>query len=111
MEEKQNSTPTPYQEIANPITDKNVKQNTNKLREMARHGRLDFWAEMSKNISWFEEWETILDDSNAPFYKWFNDGRINASYNCVDRHINGWRKNKAAIIFEGDRGDTRVLTY
>jgi acetyl-CoA synthetase len=70
-----------------------------------------FWAEMSKNISWFKDWNTILDDSEAPFYKWFNDGKINASFNCVDRHITSWRKNKAAIIFEGDLGDTRVLTY
>ncbi|MDO9534406.1 MAG: acetate--CoA ligase [Bacillota bacterium] len=111
MKEKQNNTPVPYQEIANPITDKTVKQNTNQLREKARHGRLDFWSEMSKNISWFEEWNTILDDSKAPFYRWFNDGKLNASFNCVDRHISGWRKNKAAIIFEGDRGDRRVLTY
>ena len=111
MKDNQNCTPTPYQQVTNPITDKRIKQNTDQLREMAQHDRLDFWAEMSKNISWFKDWNTILDDSEAPFYKWFNDGKINASFNCIDRHISSWRKNKAAIIFEGDLGDTRVLTY
>lgn len=97
--------------VINPVLDKEAKQTADKLRAMAQSERLSFWGEMSKDISWFKEWNTIIDEKNAPFFSWYNDGKLNASYNCVDRHISGWKKNKAAIIFEGELGDTRVLTY
>ncbi|CAI8031917.1 Acetyl-coenzyme A synthetase [Geodia barretti] len=58
-----------------------------------------------------QPWETILDWSDAPFAKWFVGGQLNASYNCIDRHLNGPRKNKAAIIWEGEPGDWQVYTY
>ena len=71
-----------------------------------------FWGEQAANLDWFKKWDKVLeaDFANAK-HKWFLGGKINVSYNCVDRHLKTWRKNKAAIIWEGDPGDTRVLTY
>ena len=69
-----------------------------------------FWAEIAADLHWFKKWDKVLE-WNEPFAKWFTGGRINISYNCLDRHLSGWRKNKAAIIWEGEPGDTRTLTY
>ena len=69
-----------------------------------------FWAEQAQAIDWFKPWDKVLE-WNAPWAKWFVGGELNASYNCVDRHLKTWRRNKAAIIFEGEPGDSRVLTY
>ena len=69
-----------------------------------------FWAEQAESLDWFKKWNSVLSGSE-PFWKWFDGGKINASYNCLDRHLTGPRKNKAAIIWEGEPGDTRVLTY
>lgn len=81
------------------------------LYEKAAADRLAFWADEAENLDWFKKWEKVLDDSNPPFFKWFVGGKINACYNCVDRHVKTWRRNKAAIIFEGEPGDSQVLTY
>ncbi len=70
-----------------------------------------FWAKMAGELDWSRKWDRVLDDSNPPFYKWFEGGKINASYNCLDRHLGTWRKNKAAIIWEGEPGESRTLTY
>ena len=72
--------------------------------------RLGFWAKQAERLTWFEPWTEVLD-WKPPFAQWFVDGKLNAAYNCVDRHLNSWRRNKAAIIFEGENGDSRVLTY
>ncbi len=69
-----------------------------------------FWADHASELEWSRPWERVLE-WNPPFAKWFTGGRINVSANCLDRHITTWRKNKAAIIWEGEPGDTRVLTY
>jgi len=69
-----------------------------------------FWAEQAETLSWFKKWDTVLT-WKEPHCKWFEGAKINASYNCIDRHLAGPRKNKAAIIWEGEPGDTRVLTY
>ncbi len=70
-----------------------------------------FWDEYAKEkIDWFTPYTKVLDESNAPFYKWFVGGTMNVSYQCVDRHLSS-RKNKAAIIFEGDNGDQQIITY
>lgn len=81
------------------------------LYEKAAADRLAFWADEAENLDWFKKWDKVLDDSNPPFFKWFVGGKINACYNCVDRHVKTWRRNKAAIIFEGEPGDSQVLTY
>jgi acetyl-CoA synthetase len=70
----------------------------------------DFWAEAAARLDWFKPWDKVLE-WDAPQAKWFVGGQLNASYNCVDRHNASWRRNKAAIIWEGEPGDTRVLTY
>ncbi|VTT98311.1 acetyl-coenzyme a synthetase : Acetyl-coenzyme A synthetase OS=Singulisphaera acidiphila (strain ATCC BAA-1392 / DSM 18658 / VKM B-2454 / MOB10) GN=acsA PE=3 SV=1: AMP-binding: AMP-binding_C [Gemmataceae bacterium] len=69
-----------------------------------------FWAEQAKSLHWFKPWSQVLDWSNAPHAKWFVGGQINASDNCIDRHLAA-RGNKAAIVFEGEPGDSRTLTY
>jgi acetyl-CoA synthetase len=69
-----------------------------------------FWAEIAGELDWFRPWDKVLEWSE-PFAKWFVGGRLNISHNCLDRHLTGWRKNKAAIIWEGEPGDTRTLTY
>ncbi len=69
-----------------------------------------FWAKQAENLHWFKKWDTVLE-WKEPHAKWFVGGEINASYNCLDRHIGTWRKNKAAIIWEGEPGEIRTLTY
>ncbi len=69
-----------------------------------------FWASEAERLHWFERWHTVLD-WKAPWAKWFVGGKLNVTYNCVDRHANGPRRNKAAFIWEGEPGDTRILTY
>ncbi len=71
-----------------------------------------FWARMAEELAWFKKWDRVLNDDTPPFYKWFEGGKINASYNCLDRHLDTWRKNKAAIIWEGEPyGERRMVTY
>src|SRR5688500_8819396 len=69
-----------------------------------------FWAKQAEDLSWFRKWDTVLE-WNEPFAKWFVDGKINIAHNCLDRHLNTWRKNKAAFIWEGEPGEQRTLTY
>ena len=70
-----------------------------------------FWAELAeKELDWFEKWQQVLD-WQPPFAKWFIGGKINITYNCLDRHLTTWRRNKAALIWEGEPGDSRTLTY
>lgn len=69
-----------------------------------------FWASQAAELDWFRPWETILR-WEPPFAQWFVGGKINASVNCLDRHLTTWRRNKAALIWEGEPGDHRVLTY
>ncbi|MCX7809216.1 MAG: AMP-binding protein, partial [Deltaproteobacteria bacterium] len=70
-----------------------------------------FWLEMARGLFWFRFPTQGLNASNPPFFKWFEDGTTNISVNCLDRHLEGPRRHKAAIIFEGEPGDVRVLTY
>ncbi len=72
-----------------------------------------FWAEMAeKNITWFKKWDKVLEwDFHKPEIKWFQGGKLNASYNCLDRHLTSATRNKAAIIWEADSGIYRTYTY
>ncbi|HEY9802713.1 MAG TPA: acetate--CoA ligase [Leptolyngbyaceae cyanobacterium] len=82
-----------------------------KLYDRAKADPQKFWAELAETeLHWFQKWDTILD-WQPPFAKWFVGGKINISYNCLDRHLTTWRKNKAALIWEGEPGDSRTLTY
>jgi acetyl-CoA synthetase len=69
-----------------------------------------FWADIAKEIDWYSKWKKVLT-WKPPFAKWFEGGKLNVSQNCLDRHLPTWRKNKAAIIWEGEPGDSRTLTY
>ncbi len=70
-----------------------------------------FWGHFAKEkITWQTPFDTVMDESDFPFVKWFGGGRLNVSVQCIDRHLQT-RKNKAAIIFEGDRGDKQTITY
>jgi acetyl-CoA synthetase len=83
-------------------------------RKLAAQSPQRFWAKMAREyVDWFTPWKKVLD-WKPPYAKWFIGGKLNVSYNCLDRHLEGanaWRRNKAAIIWEGEPGDTRVLTY
>ncbi|MFK7803036.1 MAG: acetate--CoA ligase [Anaerolineae bacterium] len=71
-----------------------------------------FWGKIaSENFEWYKPWRKVLDDSNAPFYKWFVDAKVNIVHNALDRHMRTSTRNKAALIFEGEQGDTRTYTY
>jgi len=70
-----------------------------------------YWDEKARSLDWFKTWDKALDESEKPFYKWFVNGKINASYNCLDRHIKTEKKNKAAYIWEGENGEVRTITY
>src|SRR6202789_3234988 len=69
-----------------------------------------FWAEVARELHWFTPWRDVLE-WKPPHAKWFLGGRTNLSYNCLDRHLTTWRRNKAALIWEGEPGDRRTLTY
>ncbi|HLD69589.1 MAG TPA: AMP-binding protein, partial [Candidatus Omnitrophota bacterium] len=81
-----------------------------KIYEKAKKNPQAFWAKQSQALDWFQEWNKILD-WKPPFAKWFVGGKLNACYNCVDRHIESKTRNKAALIWEGEPGDQRTLTY
>jgi acetyl-CoA synthetase len=82
-----------------------------KMAAAAERDPEGFWAGIaSSELEWFAPWTKVLD-WQPPFAKWFVDGKINVSHNCLDRHLGTWRKNKAALIWEGEPGDSRVLTY
>jgi len=82
------------------------------LYQKASENPTQFWGELAESeLEWFEKWDQVLDWSNPPFAKWFVNGKINISHNCLDRHLTTWRRNKAAIIWEGEPGDSRTLTY
>jgi acetyl-CoA synthetase len=80
------------------------------LRSKAQSDVQAFWAEQAQSLTWFSEWQAVLE-WNYPFAKWFVGATLNASYNCLDRHLATWRRNKAAIIWEGEPGDERIYTY
>ena len=90
------------------------KKTSDEYRKLGERNPTRFWAKMAKeNVDWFTPWKKVLD-WKPPFAKWFVGAKTNVSYNCLDRHLEGenaWRRNKAAIIWEGEPGDSRVITY
>ena len=70
-----------------------------------------FWGERADELEWFQKWDKVLDDSNPPFFKWFVGGKTNIVHNALDRHLKTFRKNKLALIWEGEPGDTRTYSY
>ena len=86
--------------------------NYMELREEALADPVAFWDARAKEmIDWYEPYEQVLDDSNAPFFKWFVGGKTNIIHNAIDRHLKTWRRNKLAFIWEGEPGDVRTFSY
>ena len=83
--------------------------NNDDLRKKSNSDFISFWNDQAKNLSWFSTWEKTLD-WKPPFAKWFVGGTINASYNALDIHQNT-KSDKLAILWEGENGDSRTLTY
>ncbi len=71
----------------------------------------EFWANEASELHWFNRWEKVLDDTNKPFFKWFVGGKTNISYNCLDRHTGTARRNKLALLWEGEQGEFRSFSY
>ena len=81
-----------------------------RVYEEAERDPEGFWEGFARELEWSQPWTKVLE-WNPPHAKWFVGGKINASVNCLDRHLNGPRRNKAALIWEGEPGDRRTLTY
>src|SRR6266446_3408658 len=78
--------------------------------ERARRDPEGYWADWAKQLEWSRPWDRVLD-WKPPHAKWFVGGKLNASVNCLDRHLDGPLRNKAAIVWEGEPGEERTLTY
>ncbi len=70
-----------------------------------------FWADLAEELDWYQKWDRVLDDSDPPFFKWFVGGKTNIVQNALDRHVKTSRKNKLALIWEGEPGDVRTFSY
>ena len=82
------------------------------LKNQAKNDPITFWKTFANSeIDWIEPFQTVLDSKNAPFYEWFKEGKLNITYNCLDRHIKNGRGDKIALIWEGEPGDSRSFTY
>ena len=95
-------------------TEKVVKYanaNCDDLYKFASDDLEGFWAKEAKNLKWFKKWSKVLDDSKKPFFKWFINGKTNICYNCLDVHLTSARKNKLALIWEGEDGSFRSFSY
>jgi acetyl-CoA synthetase len=79
-------------------------------RRFAEQDPEQFWGDVARELEWFSPWRAVLE-WKAPFAKWFVGATTNLAYNCLDRHLTTWRRNKAAIIWEGEPGDSRTLTF
>jgi acetyl-CoA synthetase len=86
------------------------REQYDRLYKEAKDDPEGFWAKIAQELHWFKPWDRVLE-WKLPFAKWFLGGELNISYNCLDRHVATWRKNKAAIQWEGEPGDSRTITY
>jgi acetyl-CoA synthetase len=81
------------------------------IYEEAAKDPVAWWEKQADALDWFERWDTALDESNPPFYKWFTGGKLNASYNCLDRHVENGKGDKVAFHWRGEEGEERDITY
>lgn len=82
-----------------------------KLHQRSLQDPEGFWGEAAAELTWFKKWDRVLDESDAPFYKWFTGGKTNLSVNCLDRHIEAGLGDKTALLWEGEPGDSLKLSY
>jgi acetyl-CoA synthetase len=113
--------------ITSMMAEKRVFNPTKEIRQKAYIKSLDeykkiyhrsiddpegFWGELAEQLDWYKKWDkVVVEDFKEAKHEWFVGGKLNVSYNCLDRHLKTWRKNKAALIWEGDTGDSKTLTY
>jgi acetyl-CoA synthetase len=112
MEHK--ATPQPPQELYYPPKSLVRRANIKKYEELYQKSiedREGFWSEEAKSLSWYKKWSQVLDGNNPPFYRWFVGGKINIVNNAIDRHLKNWRRNKLALIWEGEPGDVVTFSY
>ncbi|HTB49909.1 MAG TPA: acetate--CoA ligase [Solirubrobacteraceae bacterium] len=88
-----------------------ARLNDPAVYEQAARDPQAWWAAQARELDWLTPWERVLDDSNPPFYKWFVGGKINASYNCLDRHVAAGRGERVAFHWRGEGGEERDITY
>ena len=89
----------------------NIKaEELDRLRAEASTNPEAYWARMAEELHWFKKWDTVLE-WKPPHAEWFGGGKINISYNCLDRHLATSRRDKVALLWEGEPGDQRTLTY
>lgn len=93
------------------ITNNANVQEYDNLYKYSIDNREKFWEAQALELDWYKKWDKVLDDSNPPFYKWYKGGKINIVHNAIDRHLKTWRRNKLAIIWEGEPGDVRTFSY
>ncbi len=86
-------------------------KNYEEMLKFASEDLQGFWANEAKNLHWFKKWDKVLDDSKKPFFKWFTGGKTNICYNCLDVHTSTFRRNKLALIWEGEKGEFRGFSY
>ncbi|WP_393971101.1 acetate--CoA ligase [Oxyplasma meridianum] len=96
----------PIKEFYNPR-----KSNYEEVYRKSMEEPEKFWKEASKVVEWYRDYDVMLDDSNPPFYKWFKGGKLNVSYNALDRHVKMHRRNKAAYIWVAENGEEKIVTY
>ena len=72
---------------------------------------LEFWSDVANELHWFKPWDTVLDESSAPFYQWYTNAKTNISYNCLDRQVEAGKEDKVAFYWEGEPGDKKAFTY
>lgn len=92
------------------IDNANIKDRA-EFDDLAKQDLSAFWDKFANELHWFQKWDKTLDDSNKPFYKWFVGGKTNIAYNCLDVHIKTYRRNKLALIWEGENGEFRSFSY
>ena len=106
--------PALHGEVYYPAPDIVAQANVPDPEELRREAAADlegYWAGRASELEWFKKWDRVLDDTNKPFYKWFVGGKTNIVLNAIDRHVRTWRKNKLALIWEGEKGDVRTFSY
>lgn len=103
---------TKDERVYHPSAEFAAKANTKDLGlyQEAEQDLEAFWAKQAERLDWFQKWDKVLD-WQPPYAKWFINGKLNVAYNCIDRHLKTTRKNKAALIWEGEPGDSRIITY
>jgi len=92
------------------VAQANVK-DPEAARKEASDNLESYWARRASELEWYQKWDKVLDDSNKPFYKWFVGGKTNIVLNAIDRHVRTWRRNKLAIIWEGEKGEVKTMSY